>query len=265
MTMWWRNIIDPGFVSSKANPCKNKGIGMRGKKVILTKVTRPRLQLTYPRTELYGLLDELSATPLIMVNGLPGSGKTTLISSYIESRNIPCLWYQVDRDDQDPTTFFYYLGIAALRINPYDKVTLPQVSPERVFNAPSLAKEYFQKFYQCFDSPFMIVLDHYHELPADAALHDVIAEACAALPLGGRMVLISNSDCRPNLPRPRTQRAIATLGCEELQLSPVEVKEIAALHGVRLPSEQAAKQLQAKVGGWAGRLVHELKSECLPQ
>jgi len=248
MTMWWRNIIDPGLVSSKANPCKNKGIALEGKKVILTKVTQPRLQLTYPRTELFGLLDELSATPLIMVNGLPGSGKTTLMSSYIERSNMPCLWYQVGREDQDLATFFYYLGIAALRINPYNKSALPQVSPERVLNTPSLAKEYFQKLYQSLDTPFMIVLDQYHELPADAALHDVIAEACAALPPGGRLVLISNSDCRANVPRLRTQRTIATLGCEELQLSPGEVKEIAALHGVRLQSDQAARQLQAKVG-----------------
>jgi LuxR family maltose regulon positive regulatory protein len=265
MSMWWRNIIEPGLVSSKANPRKNKGIGMGGKKVILTKVTRPRLQLTYPRTELYELLDELSATPLIMVNGLPGSGKTTLMSSYIENRDIPCLWYQVDRDDQDLATFFYYLGIAALRINPYSKSALPQVSPERVFKLAALAKEYFQKLYQSLDTPFMIVLDQYHELPPDAALHNVIAEACAALPPGGRIVLISNTDCRANVPRLRTQRTIASLGCEDLQLSPGEVKEIAALHGVRLSSDQAARQLQAKVGGWAGGLVHELKRECLPQ
>jgi len=238
---------------------------MRGKKVILTKVTRPRLQLTYPRTELYDLLDELSATPLIMVNGLPGSGKTTLLSNYIESRAIPCLWYQLDRDDQDLATFFYYLGIAALRTNPYNKSALPQVTPERVFNVASVAREYFQKLYQSFDTPFMIVLDQYHELPADDVMQDVIAEACAALPPGGRIVLISNSDFRVNMPRLRTQRTVATLGCEDLQLSPEEVKEIAALHGVRLPSDQAARQLLAKVGGWAGGLVHELKRECLPQ
>ena len=265
MSMWWRNIIDPGFVSNKTYPRKNKGIGMRGKKVNLTKVTRPRLQPTYPRTELYDLLDELSATPLIMVNGLPGSGKTTLLSSYIESRAIPCLWYQLDRDDQDLATFFYYLGIAALRTNPYNKSALPQVTPERVFNVASVAREYFQKLYQSFDTPFMIVLDQYHELPADDVMQDVIAEACAALPPGGRIVLISNSDCRVNVPRLRTQRTVATLGCEDLQLSPEEVKEIAALHGVRLPSDQAARQLLAKVGGWAGGLVHELKRECLPQ
>jgi ATP/maltotriose-dependent transcriptional regulator MalT len=237
---------------------------MNREKLVLTKVTRPRLQLIYQRSELYGLLDELSATPLIMVSGLPGSGKTTLMSSYIESRNIQCLWYQVDRDDEDLARFFYYLGIAALKLNSHNKIALPQVSPERDFCASIQAKEYFQKLYQCLQIPFMIVLDNYHELSGDAALHDVITEACAALPPGGRIVLINNGDCRANLPNIRCHRTIAALGGKELQLSPEEVKEIAALHGVRLPSDQAAKQLQVKVGGWVAGLVQELQRECLP-
>ena len=268
MSMWWRNMIEPGLVSGKTNTMKNKGIGMRGKKVVLTKVTRPRLQLIYHRTDLYGLMDELSATPLIMIKGLPGSGKTTLTSGYIESRNIPCLWYQMDRDDQDLSTFFYYLGIAALRINPYNKIDLPQASPERVMNVPSLAREYFQKFYQCLDTPFMIVLDNYQELPGDSVVHEVIGEACAALPPGGRIVLISNDNDRGNVPQPRIPRAVATLSREELQLGSEEIKEIAAMHGVKLPTDQAAKQLQAKVGGWVAGLVRELnalKRDCLPQ
>ena len=263
MSMWWRNIIDPGLAFNKANTIINKGIGMRGKKVVLTKVTRPRLQLTYQRTELHDLLDELSAKPLIMVNGKSGSGKSTLVSSYIESRDIPCLWYQVDRDDEDLATCFYYLGIALLRVNLYNKTTLPHVSPERVFNVPSLAKEYFSKLYQCLDVPFMIVFDNYQALSQDAALHNVIAEACTVLPPGGRIALISNSDCQVNAPALRANCSTAILGCEELQLSPAEVKKIAALHGVRLQSDQAAKQLQVKVGGWVAGLVQELKRECL--
>ena len=263
--MWWRNIIEPGLALSHAKTSINKGIGMRGKNVVLTKVTRPRLQLIYQRTELYGLLDELSATPLIKVSSLPGSGKTTLMSSYIESRNIPCLWYQVDRDDEDLAKFFYYMGLAALRMNPYNKSALPQVSFERAFSVSSLAKQYFQKLYQCIEAPFMLVLDNYQDLPKDAALHDVIREACAVLPPGGRMVLINNSDCREDNFNLLPQRKTATLNCEELQLSPREVKEIAALHGVQLSSEQAARQLQLKVGGRVAGLVQELKRECLTQ
>ena len=268
MSMWWRNIIEPGLAYGKANTRKNKGIGMRGKKVVLTKVIRPRLQLTYHRTELYGLLDELSASPLIMINGVSGSGKTTLMSGYIESCNIPSLWYQLDRNDEDLATFFYYLGIAALRIDPYNKISLPQVTPERVLSVPALAREYFQKFFQCLDAPFMIVFDNYQTLSADAALHDVIGEACAVLPPGGRIVLIADSDGREKISHPRMSRAVATLGHEDLQLSLKEIKEIAALHGVRLPSDLAARQLQAKVGGWMSGLVdelHALKRECTPQ
>ena len=265
MSMWWRNIIDPGIALGSVNARRNKGIGLRGKNVVLTKVTRPRLQLTYKRTELYGLLDELSATSLIRVSGLPGSGKTTLISNYIESRNIPCLWYQMDRDDEDLTTFFYYMGIAALRINPYNKAVVPQVSLERALSVAMMAKEYFQKLYKCIEAPFMIVLDNYQELPKDAVLHDVISEAAAALPPGGRIVLINNSANREDIPNLRTQRVIATLGGEELQLGVGEIKEIAALHGVKLPSDQAAKQLQMKVGGWIAGLVQELKRQYVPQ
>jgi len=265
MSMWWRNIIDPGLAFNRDNIIKKKGIGMRGKKVVLTKVTRPRLQLTYQRTELHELLDELSAKPLIMVNGMPGSGKTTLMSSYIESRDIPCLWYQVDQSDEDLAMFFYYLGLALLRVNPYNKIPVPHVSPERVFNVPFLAKEYFNKFYQCLDVPFMIVFDNYQVLSQDAALHNIIAEACSVLPPGGRIALISNGDCQASAPVLRTNCGAAILGCEELQLSPAEVKKIAALHGVRLQSDQAVKQLQTKAGGWIAGLVQELERECLPQ
>ena len=97
------------------------------REVLLEKVARPRLKLTYPRAGLHNLLDELSTTPLIVVSGLPGSGKTTLVASYVESRNIPCLWYQVDRGDEDLSTFFYYLGIAALKTNPPKKPALPRM------------------------------------------------------------------------------------------------------------------------------------------
>ena len=237
---------------------------MKRENIALSKVMRPRLQLTYQRRELFRLLDELSTTPLTMINGLPGSGKTTLLSSYIESRSIPCLWYQIDRDDEDLARFFYYLGISALKLNSYNKIALPQLSTEQHFNVSFQVKEYFQRLYICLEKPFMIVFDNYHKLPEDAALHEVTAHACAALPRGGRIVLINNSDCRKNRLNFRGHRTIATLCGEDLLLSQEEVKEIAALHGVRLVSDQIAKQLQSKFGNWVQGLIQELQGECLP-
>jgi ATP/maltotriose-dependent transcriptional regulator MalT len=195
------------------------------------------------------------------VSGPPGSGKTTLVASYVESRNIPCLWYRADRDDEDLATFFYYLSIAALKTNPPKKAALPRISSQRGFSMAAQAKGYFSKLFQCLETPFLIVLDNYQEVPADAALHQVIREACAELPQGGRMILISSGECHVDVAALRTHRSVAVIGCEELQLSSGEVKEIAALYGVTLPSDKAAEQLQTRVGGWASQLILALKDD----
>ena len=92
MTMWWRNIVGSGEVLSGANAVKAV---TTNQEVMLEKVSRPHLPLAFQRTDLHELLDDLITTPLIVVNGRPGSGKTTLVASYAESRNVPCLWYRV--------------------------------------------------------------------------------------------------------------------------------------------------------------------------
>jgi len=36
-----------------------------------------------------------------------------MVNSYLESRKIPCLWFQAEEADADAALFFYYLGQAA--------------------------------------------------------------------------------------------------------------------------------------------------------
>jgi len=234
---------------------------MRREEERMMKITRPRPKPTYLRTELFGLLDELIRIPLILVNGMPGSGRTTLISSYIESRNIPCLWYQVDREDEDLAVFLNYLKIATFKLISNFKIKLPQVLTGRSFSIDSQAREYFTTLYKYLGSHFMIVLDDFHKLPEEAPLRDLIEDACAVLPQGGQIVLINNSDCHLDLDHLRAQHMIATLDSEELQLNPKEVKQISEMHGVRLPSDHEAEQLLEKVDGSVGVLVQELKTD----
>ncbi|MFB3083040.1 MAG: hypothetical protein ACE1Z4_06240, partial [Gammaproteobacteria bacterium] len=68
--------------------------------------------------------------PVIWVTGPPGSGKTTLIASYIDSKNLRCTWYQIDHGDSDVATFFYYMGLATADQIDAKTKRLPLFTPE---------------------------------------------------------------------------------------------------------------------------------------
>jgi LuxR family maltose regulon positive regulatory protein len=100
----------------------------------LAKITRPRYARVLARTRLFRSLDDRSC-PLVWLSAPPGAGKTALISSFIEARNVPHLWYQLDRGDGDLPTFFHYLGLAAANTLRFDRKLLPQLRAE--FNPDS--------------------------------------------------------------------------------------------------------------------------------
>ena len=80
----------------------------------LAKLTRPRLHKAVARERLFAVLDEAREhKPAICVVGPPGAGKTTVVASWLDARDIKGIWYQVDPGDADLATFFYYLGLAA--------------------------------------------------------------------------------------------------------------------------------------------------------
>ena len=79
----------------------------------LAKFSRPRLYNVQKRERLFKLLDERRSHPILWIAGPPGSGKSTLVASYVEARRVPGLWFQADPGDADPATFFHYLRVAA--------------------------------------------------------------------------------------------------------------------------------------------------------
>lgn len=89
------------------------------------KITRPSAEGILPRRRLFQLLDRARHHPILWVSGPPGSGKTSLVASYLDSRKLPCLWYQVDEGDSDIATFFYYMGLAGKKPPPERRNLFP--------------------------------------------------------------------------------------------------------------------------------------------
>lgn len=85
---------------------------LKNKTVNLAKITRPSASKIIIRQRIFDQLQNDSNCPILWVSGPAGSGKTTLISSYIESQQLPCLWYKVDANDIDLSCFYKNLTFA---------------------------------------------------------------------------------------------------------------------------------------------------------
>jgi hypothetical protein len=113
----------------------------------LAKISRPRISEVLERSRLFLQLDQKRKAPITWISGPGGSGKTTLVASYLDSRRLPCLWYRLDDGDGDIATFFYYLGLAARRAAPRSKKPLPLLTPEYLLGIPAFTRRYFEELF----------------------------------------------------------------------------------------------------------------------
>ncbi len=166
------------------------------------KITRPTLSVVIQRERLFSLLDNKMEKPVVWVSSPAGSGKTTLVSSYLDSRNLPCIWYQCDEGDGDLATFFYYMGLAAKKAAPRQRKALPLLTPEYLAGIPAFTRRYFEQLYsrllprdgsQKAHDGFSIVLDNYQDVPFDSPFHHIVAQGFDMIPQGIHIVVMSRS------------------------------------------------------------------------
>ncbi|MEP7183384.1 MAG: BTAD domain-containing putative transcriptional regulator [Betaproteobacteria bacterium] len=224
------------------------------KPVPLAKLTRPKLFGAVSRERLHGLLDERLAHPAVWVVAPPGAGKTTLVAGYLESRRRPALWYQVDRGDADPATFFYYLGLAA---GQYGGVRggerLPVLTPEYLPDLPGFTRRFFRTLFARLPRPSLLVLDNYQEIPSGASTHGVVACALEELPEGVGCVVVCRVDPLPEFARLIATQSLSTIGWDELRLTEPEATAIAAAR--RITDESVVKEAYQRSGGWVTGLI----------
>ena len=259
------------------------------------KVTRPVLTGVFPRKRLFDLLDHMRERPVIWVSGPPGCGKTTLVSSYLEARKLPCLWYQLEAGDADPATFFYFLGRAARKAAPRKRKPLPLLTPEYLQGIPAFTQRYFDELYTRLNPPtrplrkggqggvifkkegnkaetimhpplkkggrggFIFVFDDYHAVPENSPFHACILHGLSNIPEGINVILISRSDPPPALIRLQANHLMEILGWRDLQLTLDESEGMVRLRAKRQLSRETIRRMHHKTDGWAAGLVLSLE------
>ena len=77
--------------------------------IIQTKLYRPPIQTDFiPRPQLLALFDGWQQRPLTLVSAPAGYGKSTFVSSWIESLEDPAAWLSLDENDNDLELFITY-------------------------------------------------------------------------------------------------------------------------------------------------------------
>jgi|WetSurMetagenome_2_1015567.scaffolds.fasta_scaffold00104_11 LuxR family transcriptional regulator, maltose regulon positive regulatory protein len=221
----------------------------------MVKISRPRIQEVYPRNRLFERLDRMLNSPVVWISSPAGSGKTTLISSYIADRKIPCLWYQVDKGDDDLASFFYYMGLAAKKASSGRRTSLPYLTPEYLHGISAFSLRYFERLYLRLKRPFVLVFDDYNEAFHESHIHEVISGALSRLPEGSNAIILSRNDPPSQFARMLANRTAEILKWDEMKLTADEARGIIELRDNRVCLGETTEKILELSGGWAAVLV----------
>lgn len=221
----------------------------------MAKPSHPVHRGTCLRYRLFEQLDRMRAVPTIWVSAPAGSGKTTLISSYMEHSGAACLWYDLNEGDADIATFFHHLSQTAQRAASRGQKPLPLLTPEYLQGVPTFTRGYFERLFGMFKPPFFLVLDDYHEVPLDSAFHEVMGIALAMIPEGANTVIISRRDPPAQLMRMKANRHMDMLGWREIRLTAEETRDIVVLRAKELDTKEMIRSLHGLSDGWAAGLI----------
>ncbi len=227
----------------------------------LAKLTAPTVERVFPRTRLFQQLDQaLSRHTVVWITAPGGYGKTLLAASYLKTRKLGHLWYQIDAGDSDPASFFHTMGLAAQQLAPR-RPPLPLLTPEYYAGLPTFTRNFARELYRRIKTPGLIVLDNFQELHVDSPLPELLAHAFDEIPAGLHVLVLARTAPPEVFARLRANNVLGEVDTTALSLTLEESRGIGELHtGQRLDAKGLA-QLHDTAQGWAAGLILLLQNQ----
>ena len=219
------------------------------------KISRPTVPDALPRERLFKKLDEARSSPVIWISGPAGSGKTTLVSSYIDSRNLPCIWYEIDETDIDLAGFFYHLRLAAGEIIDEKELLLPELGAEQIASFLPFTSNFFYQLTSALPTSSLLVFDNYQNVLDESVLRQVFIQAAGKISPGVNILIISRKEPTPPFSKLLAKRELETLGWKDIKLDLEEFKQILKLHVKNRIDAKTIRSLHQKLEGWVSGLI----------
>jgi LuxR family transcriptional regulator, maltose regulon positive regulatory protein len=221
-----------------------------GRVLLTSKLAPPDpAHATVLRQRLLGLLtQDVQWSPITVVSGPAGSGKTVLAASWrgTQGSQRPVGWLTLDDYDDDPATFWSYVvqSLSGAGVQVDDVPALTMGEPPPVWLVPRLASAVAS----C-PRPVVLVIDNADSLTDRsivAGLDLLIRQAGDRL----RLVLCARADPLLPLHRYRLAGTLSEIRIAQLSFTPDETSQLLSAMGVPVPQE-VARTLCAETQGWA--------------
>ena len=200
--------------------------------LLRTKLHRPPVVADHlHRQHLMDWLNKRLHRPLTLVSAPAGYGKTTLISCWLESLDIPSAWLSIDEADNDLHLFLSYFLAAVQTVFPEVGQEIQTIlKAQELPPLPVLAGRLINELDKI-DQAFILTIDDYHVVQ-NKAIHELIKAILKHPPHAMHLVLASRID--PPLP-------MSTLRAKG-QMTEIRVRDL------RFSRKETAEFLQQMLG-----------------
>ncbi len=225
----------------------------------LPKFEPPQIAGLHSRARLFAQLDELSNKRVLWISAPAGSGKTSLIASYLSERNKNIIWYQVDAGDGDIASFFHHLALCIKNAYPKKRGILPDFTSEYLTGLPAFSINYFRELFKKVEPDSVLVLDNYQDAGKEANLHEVMHYIANEIPNNIQLIILSRAGPSGALASLQASIHFALLSMQDMHFDREESDEVANLRSEIKLSETQRVQLYKLTRGWAAGLVLTLE------
>jgi LuxR family transcriptional regulator, maltose regulon positive regulatory protein len=220
-----------------------------------TKLLPPKpVSVLLSRPRLTERLQANISHPVTLVTAPAGSGKTTLVADFVRAHANQFVWYQLDPTDADPLVFLEYLAHGIRQAVPgFGDATLSYLrqSADESARSPARAVDVLlNEVLQEVSRQLVVVLDDYHHLGRETAVHAVLDRLISYLPDVMHVIVVSRDVPPLALSRLRSHDSLAIIDRQELLFTDEETRELfRQVFDLELSDEQLT-EYRERTEGW---------------
>jgi LuxR family maltose regulon positive regulatory protein len=218
--------------------------------LLRTKLHRPPITADLvPRPRLLERLDQHRDRPLTLVLASAGYGKTTLVSSWLETCDCPNAWLSLDANDNDLALFLsYFLAAVQTMFPDAGEDTLALLKAATPPPIPVLARSLINELDRI-EQPFILVLDDCHHI-REVAVHDLLNDLLRHPPRALHLVLASREDPLLSLITLRARGQVTEIRAPELRFTESETVAFLEQQTGTPADDGTISTLMERLGGW---------------